>query len=261
MAGAVLLTVLHAHKPRGLEAVRGALEAVLSAVFVSSGLRDDYPKCDLVVALDGWDRMPIEATHRRIEQLFPRAPTVAIVTVPASGMRGASAVERALDAGFDDCVRWPVEMAELRARIRVRLRQARLCESLAPSPISLNPELFTVRCEPLGATRLTPAEFRLFLRLHERAGRWTSSKLLLEAIAMGRRSGVTPVAVHIHAIRKKLQQAAWRLESDHQLGYRIECGPSVAPVGEKSERSTAGLCNSSIDDARGLICDDLVDEN
>lgn len=132
-----------------------------------------------------------------------------------------------LDAGADDYVVKPFDLAELAARIRALLRRG---SSIMPpilewGLLKLNP----ATCEVTYAGKqlnLTPKEFG-FLELFLRNGRFVLSRsLIIEKLwSFEDPPGEEAVKVHIKELRKKLRAAgapADLIETVYGLGYRLK---------------------------------------
>jgi DNA-binding response OmpR family regulator len=132
-----------------------------------------------------------------------------------------------LNCGADDYITKPFEVAELRARVDVRLRQTR------SAPADATYEGFTFhrdfqRCTYLDAKgtidlNLTPTEFRLLLALAKAAGKpltrqemvrdvWTNNGMNIE------KRGIDS---HIAHLRKKLPAGSAEIVSVYGKGYAL----------------------------------------
>lgn len=132
-----------------------------------------------------------------------------------------------LDAGADDYVVKPFDLAELTARIRALLRRntAVLPTILKWENLRLNPS----NCEVTYAGQLinlTPKEYQLlelFLRKQQRI--LTRSIILDDLWSYEEPPGEEVVKVHIKELRKKLKKAgapADFIETVYGLGYRLK---------------------------------------
>ncbi len=124
----------------------------------------------------------------------------------------AQAVQRALDAGADDCVPASISERELIARLRAWLRRysmqggssANQQLRIGPLHIDIARHRATVGDRPV---QLTPREFDLLVALARRAGMVVQRKELLAEVWGGefRRRSRT-LDVHIGRLRRKLEQ-------------------------------------------------------
>lgn len=132
-----------------------------------------------------------------------------------------------LDAGADDYVIKPIDLAELLARIRALLRRG---SSSAPpvlewKGVRLDPSTYEVTYEnkPL---RLTPKEYSL-LELFLRSGRRILSRnLLIEHVwSLEAPPSEDTVKAHIKSLRNKLKAVGAPsnlIETVHGIGYRFQ---------------------------------------
>jgi DNA-binding response OmpR family regulator len=132
-----------------------------------------------------------------------------------------------LDAGADDYVVKPFDLAELTARIRALLRRGNvvLPSVLEWGELHLNPSNYEVTYgdKPL---HLTPKEYQLlelFLRKHQLV---LSRSLILDHLwSFEEPPGEEVVKVHLRALRKKLTMAGAApdfIETVYGLGYRLK---------------------------------------
>jgi DNA-binding response OmpR family regulator len=135
-----------------------------------------------------------------------------------------------LDAGADDYVVKPIDLAELLARVRALLRRG-----LSSAPpvlewegLTLDPSTYevTYNNEPL---RLTPKEYSL-LELFLRNGRrvLSRSSLIEHVWSLEASPSEDTVKAHIKSLRNKLRAAGAPnnlIETVHGLGYRLKRNP------------------------------------
>jgi DNA-binding response OmpR family regulator len=194
-----------------LATVQDALRSASFTVETHRQLRMSAASADVIVTLQGWGDLTLLETLVAVQVAFGFMPTLAIVM-------DNSALAPLLDAGFNDCIRWPFDAAELAARVRARSPST---DGFQTASITVDAARLTIRCNRV-LMRLTPGEFRLFKQLLDAPDQWISSKALIQAHSGKARAGATPVSGRIHSIRKKLQHEAWRLRSHRTLGYLFE---------------------------------------
>jgi len=132
-----------------------------------------------------------------------------------------------LELGADDYLCKPYSPREVVARVRALLRRTRQWSALPANadPLKLDHERFEARIEGHAIT-LTPVEFRLLCKLHEKPGHVLSRAQLQSAIYTDHRV-VTDRTVdsHIKNLRKKLSDAKPGFDpvsSVYGVGYRYE---------------------------------------
>ena len=129
-----------------------------------------------------------------------------------------------LDAGADDYLAKPFELAELRARVRALTRRgmaggsSRICHgSLTFDQIgriaSLNGERVDLSARELGL-------LEIFL---QRAGRLVSKDQLVSHLCeWGEEVSGNAIEVYVHRLRKKLESGGVRISTVRGLGYSLE---------------------------------------
>jgi two-component system response regulator MtrA len=108
----------------------------------------------------------------------------AVPVVMLTALSGTVDVVVGLEAGADDYVTKPFEMAELVARVRAALRRATqlsAAEIVMLGPLRIDPAAHTVE-GPGGEVTLTPTEFRLLVELARRPGQVFTREMLLERV-------------------------------------------------------------------------------
>lgn len=135
-----------------------------------------------------------------------------------------------LDAGADDYVVKPIDLAELLARVRALLRRG---HSSAPpvlewEGLKLDPSTYEVTYNDI-PLRLTPKEYSL-LELFLRNGRrvLTRSSIIEHVWSLETPPSEDTVKAHIKSLRNKLKAAGAPhklIETVHGLGYRLKQNP------------------------------------
>ncbi|MBJ6759901.1 response regulator transcription factor [Myxococcaceae bacterium JPH2] len=131
---------------------------------------------------------------------------------------------RGLDAGADDYIVKPFQLAELEARLRavVRRAQGRVSPLLGYGQITVDPERRTVSRAGLPVA-VSAHEFRMLKALLERKGRVLSRGQLEDEVYEGTGGkDSNTIAVYVHQLRRKLGEGL--IETVHGLGYRIGNG-------------------------------------
>jgi DNA-binding response OmpR family regulator len=132
-----------------------------------------------------------------------------------------------LDAGADDYVIKPFDLAELTARIRALLRRSDvvLPTVLEWGNLYLNPNNYEVKYDE-NTLHLTPKEYQILELFVRRPRMVLSRSLIMDQIwSFENPPGEETVKVHIKDIRKKLRKAgapADFIETVYGLGYRLK---------------------------------------
>ena len=141
---------------------------------------------------------------------------------------------RSLNAGADDFLAKPFELAELEARLRALVRRARggehprfACGTLVYDPVG---QQLLLRHQPL---KLTPREHALLCALVQHSGEPMSKRDLLERI-FADETDVAPEAVEviIHRLRKRLEGSGVRIATLRGLGYVLEADEATPGVSD-----------------------------
>jgi two-component system OmpR family response regulator len=131
---------------------------------------------------------------------------------------------RGLDAGADDYLAKPFELAELEARVRALTRRG-----MAGSPTLLRHGALTydqvgriarLNGEPLELSAREVSLLEIFL---QRAGRLVSKDQLVSHLCeWGEEVSPNAIEVYVHRLRKKLEPGGVRIVTVRGLGYSLE---------------------------------------
>jgi two-component system, OmpR family, response regulator QseB len=148
-----------------------------------------------------------------------RRRSVATRVLMLTAMSGLDDRVHGLDAGADDYLAKPFEVAELQARVRALSR--RTFEPVECVPLgagSLEIARRIVRLPGGGEVQLTAREFDLLRSLAARP-RWVHSRRQLGRQVFPEAASETIVDTYVHYLRRKLGRGIVR--TVHGLGYRI----------------------------------------
>jgi two-component system phosphate regulon response regulator PhoB len=222
---------------------------------------DEKDIVDLVaynLGRNGYETITASNGNEALESAFKNAPDLIILDLMVPGIDGTEVARRlkadartnkipivmltakseetdvvvGLTLGADDYVTKPFSMKVLLARVGSVLRRAELAPSatgegglLRAGPLSID----TLKHEVLineEPVKLTLTEFKLLSALLSARGRVLTRDQLMDR-AMGTDVFVTDRAidVHITAIRKKLGDASWLVNTVRGVGYRLRESP------------------------------------
>ena len=176
-------------------------------------LTEDYDACLLDLGL------PRKAGLDVLRRLRERGSTLPVLVLTARD----AITDRVdgLDAGADDYVVKPFDLAELAARIRAvtRRKGGRAQAAIEHGEITLDPATREVRRNG-ELVALSPREFALLQALLEHPGRILSRAQLEERLyGWGEEVESNVVEVHLHTLRRKL--GADFIRNVRGVGYRI----------------------------------------
>lgn len=203
------------------EAVRAGLQPLGFAVdWVRDGAAADhalevaaYDLCLLDLGL------PRKEGLRVLEGLRRRGSALPVVILTARDSIGDRVA--GLDAGADDYVVKPFELAELAARIRAVLRRkgGRASALIEHLGVALDPATHEVRRDGR-PVELSAREFAVLYALMEHPGRILSRAQLEERLyGWDEEVGSNVIEVHIHSLRRKL--GADFIRNVRGVGYRV----------------------------------------
>ena len=141
-----------------------------------------------------------------------------------TALDGVSDRVRGLDAGADDYLAKPFDLAELEARVRALTRRG-----MAGSPTLLQHGMLrydqvgrvaTLNGQPL---ELSARELSLLEVFLQRAGRLVSKDQLVSHLCeWGEEVSPNAIEVYVHRLRKKLEPGGVRIVTVRGLGYSLE---------------------------------------
>src|SRR5690554_882919 len=129
-----------------------------------------------------------------------------------------------LDAGADDYMTKPFELAELAARVRVfeRRRTGQIQPFLQAGPLVFDPVGRQVRCDGERLT-LSVREVSVLEMLMARAGRVVTKKQIIDALsAMDADFSENAVEVYIYRLRRRLELTGVAIQTVRGFGYLLE---------------------------------------
>lgn len=181
--------------------------------------------CILDIIMPGMDGIAVCTRLRAI----PRFASLPILFLTAKG--STDDIVEGLDAGADDYVIKPFEMAELRARVQALLRRGQRGEQkpvqetvLRIKDLKLDTDMYRayVQDEPI---QLTTTEYRLLRYMMEHSDQALSLGDLLQSVWDYPPNTGDPdlVRAHVRNLRKKLEQGESQryIRTVHGIGYMM----------------------------------------
>lgn len=175
---------------------------------------------DLAVLDLGLPRMDGLEVLRRLRQHGSSLPVLILTARDATGERIAG-----LDAGADDYLIKPFDLAELKARLRALLRRsagrARLLIEHARITLDPSTQQVTYHGDTIA---LTPKEYQLLYELLSPPGRVMTRERLIQLLyGWNGEAESNTLEVHIHNLRKKFSSTLIR--TIRGVGYLVEEHP------------------------------------
>jgi two-component system OmpR family response regulator len=131
---------------------------------------------------------------------------------------------RGLDAGADDYLAKPFDLAELEARVRALTRRGMAGGATLLRHGSLSyDQVGRVACLNEARLDLSARELSLLEILLQRAGRLASKDQLVSHLCeWGEEVSPNAIEVYVHRLRKKLEPGGVRIATVRGVGYRLE---------------------------------------
>ena len=141
-----------------------------------------------------------------------------------TALDGVSARVRGLDAGADDYLAKPFDLAELEARVRALTRRGMAGSSTLLQHGALNYDqvgrVASLNGQPLELSAREVSLLEVFLR---RAGRLVSKDQLVSHLCeWGEEVSPNAIEVYVHRLRRKLEPGGVRIVTVRGLGYSLE---------------------------------------
>jgi two-component system OmpR family response regulator len=166
--------------------------------------------------------LPRKSGLEVLKQLRARDSRVPVLIL--TGLDGVNDRVRGLDAGADDYLAKPFDLAELEARVRALTRRG-----MAGAPTLLRHGALTydqvgkvarLDGQPLELSAREVSLLEIFL---QRAGRLVSKDQLVSHLCeWGEEVSANAIEVYVHRLRKKLEPGGVRIVTVRGLGYSLE---------------------------------------
>jgi two-component system OmpR family response regulator len=203
--------------------IRSLRQSGYAVDWVKNGLEADTAldanQFDLLILDLGLPRKPGLEVLRRLRSRDSRVPVLIL-----TALDGVNDRVKGLDAGADDYLAKPFELAELEARVRALTRRG-----MAGAPTLLKHGALTydqvgriarLGGEPLDLSAREVSLLEIFL---QRAGRLVSKDQLVSHLCeWGEEVSGNAIEVYVHRLRKKLEPGGVRIVTVRGLGYSLE---------------------------------------
>ena len=149
-----------------------------------------------------------------------------------TALDGVSDRVRGLDAGADDYLAKPFDLAELEARVRALTRRGMAgCPTLLHHGALVYDQIGRSACLNGRALELSARELSLLEVFLQRAGRLVSKHQLVSHLCeWGEEVSPNAIEVYVHRLRKKLEPGGVRIATVRGLGYSLEKPAGREPV-------------------------------
>ncbi len=203
--------------------IRSLRQSGYAVDWVKNGLEADTAldanQFDLLILDLGLPRKSGLEVLRRLRSRDSRVPVLIL-----TALDGVNDRVRGLDAGADDYLAKPFELAELEARVRALTRRG-----MAGAPTLLKHgslsydqvgRVARLGGEPLDLSAREVSLLEIFL---QRAGRLVSKDQLVSHLCeWGEEVSANAIEVYVHRLRKKLEPGGVRIVTVRGLGYSLE---------------------------------------
>jgi two-component system OmpR family response regulator len=203
--------------------LRSLRQAGYAVDWVKNGLEADSAldadEFDLLILDIGLPKKSGLEVLKRLRARDSRLPVLIL-----TALDGVNDRVRGLDAGADDYLAKPFELAELEARVRALTRRG-----MAGGPTLLRHgalsydqvgRMARVNGEPLELSAREVSLLEIFL---QRAGRLVSKDQLVSHLCeWGEEVSPNAIEVYVHRLRKKLESGGVRIVTVRGLGYSLE---------------------------------------
>jgi len=194
-----------------------AVDWVKNGLEADSALEaDDF---DLLILDLGLPRKSGLDVLKRLRQRDSRVPVLIL-----TARDGVDDRVRGLDAGADDYLAKPFDLAELEARVRALMRRGLAGAStvVRHGPLSYDQVGRVAQLNGL-PLELSARELGLLEIFLQRAGRMISKEQLVSHLCeWGDEVSPNAIEVYVHRLRKKLEPGAIRIVTVRGLGYSLE---------------------------------------